>query len=162
MSMRLFFVINVFLAFLWAILMQSLNIVDFLIGFVIGFAIMSLVDPQYSTRGVRIPMLLLYVLWDVFVSSLVVAGYILHPNPNMRQGIIAVPLDVTAPVEIAALASIITLTPGTMTVDLGKDMTTGQQVLFVHALNVHEPEELVKKIKDGFERKILQITRGAV
>ena len=162
MSMRLFFVINVFLAFLWAILMQSLSIVDFLVGFAIGFAIMSLVDPQYSVRGIRIPILLLYILWDVFVSSLIVAGYILRPNPNIRQGIIAVPLDVSAPVEIAALASIITLTPGTMTVELGKDLATGQQVLFVHALNVDEPDELVKKIKGGFERQILQITRGAV
>jgi multisubunit Na+/H+ antiporter MnhE subunit len=49
-----------------------------------------------------------------------------------------------------------------MTVELGKDLATGQQVLFVHALNVDEPDELVKKIKGGFERQILQITRGAV
>ena len=162
MSMRLLYVINVFLAFLWVILMQAFSLVDLIVGFIIGMLILTLVEPQYGVRGIRIPIFLLYILWEVLISSLVVAGYILRPNPALRQGIVAVPLDVTTPLEIAILASIITLTPGTLTMDIGLDKVTGERVLFVHALMIETSEELVAKIKGGFERQILQITQGTV
>jgi multicomponent Na+:H+ antiporter subunit E len=160
--MRLLFVSNVFLAFLWVILMQAFSLFDLLVGFVIGMLILALVEPEYSARGGRIPFFIIYVLWEVLVSSLIVAGYILRPNPNLRQGIVAVPLDVTTPLEIAILASIITLTPGTLSMDIGLDKESGEQVLFVHALMLDSPEELIEKIKGGFERQILQISQGTL
>ncbi|MCB0045591.1 MAG: monovalent cation/H+ antiporter subunit E [Caldilineaceae bacterium] len=161
MSIRLLFVINVALAALWLVLMQSLNLVDALIGFVIGLIIISILEPGYGSRGGRVPVFVLYVLWEVILSSLVVAGYILRRNINVRQGIVAVPMDVTNPMEIATLASVITLTPGTLTVEIGKDEAEdGRRVLFVHALNIDDPHALTAKIKNGFEKQILQITRG--
>ncbi|MCB9137469.1 MAG: monovalent cation/H+ antiporter subunit E [Caldilineaceae bacterium] len=161
MSIRLLFAINVALAALWLVLMQSLNLADALIGFIIGLIIISILEPGYGSRGGRIPIFILYVLWEVILSSLMVAGYILRRNTDVRQGIVAVPLDVTEPVEIATLASIITLTPGTLTIEIGEDKEEdGRRVLFVHALNMDDPEALAAKIKNGFEKQILQITRG--
>ena len=56
------------------------------------------------------------------------------------------------------LASAITLTPGTLSVDLGKD-DEGNNILFVHNLKVGDPEAYRSSVHHGFERMILRITR---
>ena len=73
---------------------------------------------------------------------------------------LAVPLDVTSDFEIATLASTVTLTPGTLSVDIGRDTQSGQRVLFVHTLFTADPDKLRGRIKDGFERYILEISQG--
>ena len=57
------------------------------------------------------------------------------------------------PIEITTLASTITLTPGTLSVDLGVD-EDGRQVLFVHSLFSSEPDAVRDNIKRAFERRI--------
>ena len=52
--------------------------------------------------------------------------------------------------EITLLANLITLTPGTLSVDVSEDRRT----LYVHALDCSDPDRLRRSIADGFERKI--------
>ena len=52
----------------------------------------------------------------------------------------------------------ITLTPGTLSLDLGE--REGRRVLYVHNLLMSSPEAMRGEIKAGFERRILEITRG--
>ena len=58
------------------------------------------------------------------------------------------------------LASAITLTPGTISVDLGED-EEGANILFVHNLTVNDPVAYRESVRAGFESMILRITRGS-
>ena len=71
----------------------------------------------------------------------------------------AIPLAVHSDLEIAILASSITLTPGTLSVDVGHS-PTGERVLYVHSLVLGDPEALRRTLQRDFEQRILQITRG--
>ena len=57
--------------------------------------------------------------------------------------------------EISFLANLITLTPGTLSLDVSDD----KQVLYVHSMYVKDRDEFIWSIKNGFEKRILQITR---
>jgi multicomponent Na+:H+ antiporter subunit E len=68
---------------------------------------------------------------------------------------VAIPLDVETDVEITLLANLITLTPGTLSMDISDD----RKVLYVHAMYVDDPEALRAEIKNGFERRVLEMLR---
>jgi len=73
----------------------------------------------------------------------------------MEPGIIEYPLDAKSDLEITLLANVITLTPGTLSLDVSGD----RKVLYVHGMYVHDKEEFIRGIKDGFEKRILKIIR---
>jgi multicomponent Na+:H+ antiporter subunit E len=157
--MALFLVLNLSIAIFYMVLIGGNTATDLVIGFVLGVLILLFVEPDYGRRVGRIPVFVAIVLWQVLISAVTVAGYVLRPGTVFRQGVVAVPLDVTEPLEITVLASVITLTPGTISVNLGRD-SQDRQVLFVHALMLDDPEGLAMDIKNTFERRILSISRG--
>ncbi len=61
----------------------------------------------------------------------------------------------TSDVEITLLANLVTLTPGTLSLDVSEDRST----LFVHAMFVDDPDVLRREIKHGFERRVLELLR---
>jgi multicomponent Na+:H+ antiporter subunit E len=158
--MQLFF-FNVFLGMLWIILFQSSSTVEYVIGFIVAFGVLSIFEPRCGRRGLRAIYFVLNVVWQVIVSSIELAWVLIQPQLAITPGIVAIPLDVTSEFEIATLASAITLTPGTLSVDTGRDTKTGQRILFVHTLFSDNPGKLRARVKDGFERQILEISRGA-
>jgi multicomponent Na+:H+ antiporter subunit E len=68
---------------------------------------------------------------------------------------VAVPLDAKTDLEIAVLANLITLTPGSLSVDVSDDRRT----LYVHAMFVSDPDQVRTEIKRRFERWILALLR---
>lgn len=151
-------VINLLLGFLWTVFFQTGSIFDFVVGFVVGFILLSLSDRRYGRQGLRIVGFGLLLLWEVFRSNMILAWYVIQPKLKLNPGIVAIPLDAETPLEITILATAITLTPGTISVDLGQK--EGQRVLYVHNLLMSTPEAMRSAIKGGFERRILAITRG--
>ena len=151
-------VINLLLGFLWVVLFLANSLADFIVGFVIGFMLLALSDRRYGQRGMRLVSFVGYVLWEVFRSNLILAWYVMQPKLKLNPGIVAIPLDVETPLEITILATVITLTPGTLSLDLGE--REGRRVLYVHNLLMSSPEAMRGEIKAGFERRILEITRG--
>ncbi len=158
--MLLLFFFNVFLAMLWIILFQSSSLIDFVVGFLVAFGLLSIFERRYGRTGLYAVRFLVSVLWEVIVSSVELAWVLIQPRLKIAPGIVAIPLDVTTDIEIATLASAITLTPGTLSVDVGRDKVTDEQVLFVHTLFTDDPEQLRREIKNGFERNILEISQG--
>ncbi|RAI32921.1 Na+/H+ antiporter subunit E, partial [Rhodoplanes roseus] len=73
----------------------------------------------------------------------------------ISPGLIAYPLRVNRDFEITLLANLITLTPGTLSVDVSEDRRT----LYIHAIDVPDPDQLKRDIAQGFERKILEAFR---
>ncbi len=78
---------------------------------------------------------------------------VITPRLNMTPGIIMVPLEVKSDIAITVLANMISLTPGTLSIDVSND----KKVLFVHAMYIKDREKFIKSIKEGFERRILEV-----
>ncbi|MFK7804445.1 MAG: Na+/H+ antiporter subunit E [Anaerolineae bacterium] len=92
-----------------------------------------------------------------FLGQLVIAGStvfwsILNPR-GLQPGVIAVPLDVKSRPEITLLANLITLTPGTLTLDVSTD----RRVMYVHTIDFEDVESFRKEIKNGFEKRVIEV-----
>ena len=93
------------------------------------------------------------VLVDIVMSNVEVARRILGPERALTPGFIWVPLDLTSIHGITALASIITLTPGTVSAELTED----QRYLLVHCFNLRDPEGAIATIKSRYEAPLKEI-----
>ena len=95
--------------------------------------------------------LFVFMPWQIFISSLQVSLAVLFPGRRVKPGVVAIPLALHTDWGIALLANSITLTPGTLTLDVSND----KKFLFVHCLALENPEGFKKEIKRLFERKII-------
>jgi multicomponent Na+:H+ antiporter subunit E len=73
----------------------------------------------------------------------------------VQSGVIAVPTELTDEVSLTVLANMITLTPGTLTLDISPD----RRYLFVHTLNLDDPEAVKRDIQQAFERYLRELSR---
>ncbi len=135
--------------FMILLIFTGWNIVFWLISFLYN---QEAFDKTKSMVG-----LVLFFLKEVLLASLKVAYDVITPKDHMRPAIIAVPLDVKTDWEITLLANFITLTPGTLSIDISEDKKT----LFIHEVYVKDgdSERMRQMIKNGFERRILELTR---
>jgi len=108
-------------------------------------------------KAPEVILLAIFYLKELCVASLRVAYDVVTPRDHMKPAVIAVPLDATTDLEITLLANFITLTPGTLSIDVSEDRKT----LYIHEVYVTEGDNdrIIKQIKNGFERRILKITR---
>ena len=152
--MRLF-QINLLLAGGWCALFGTFDLGTFVRGFLLAFAALSLSSPvhgqtAYFRRVLLAARLGAYFLYELTVSSLQVAGDVITPGQRSRPAIVAVPLDIDDPLQITVLANLISLTPGTLSLDVSPDGKT----LYVHDMFVDDPDETRREIKTGFERLV--------
>lgn len=152
--------LNVALAFLWQAFQPESTPADLAVGALVGFFVLAIMQHEYGRRVWALISFGIFLAYSIIVSSLQVAGLILARHPNLDQGIVAIPLEASNDVEITLLATSITLTPGTLSVDVRTD-ENGQRVLYVHNLVVGDPDEMRKSIKRDFEQRILRFTRGS-
>ena len=96
------------------------------------------------------------VLYDIVVSNITVARQVLGPEARLNSQFVWVPLTLRDPHGIAALAGIITMTPGT----LSSDLTESRSHLLVHALHVDDADELIAAIKTRYEAPLMRIFEG--
>lgn len=125
--MQRLLVLNLLISFLWPILNGDYTLRSLLIGFLFGFILLSLAQRRYGYFSLQVARFAGYVLYAILRSNLLVTGIVLAKligsKPNLRPGIVAIPLHVTKPVDITILATLITLTPGTLSVDLGENVS---------------------------------------
>jgi multicomponent Na+:H+ antiporter subunit E len=151
---------NLGLALLWAAVTAEFTLYNLLVGAVLGFLVLFVTRPLIGeTRYFHRPFItagfLLFFIRELVVSSLKVAYEVITPGFRMRPGVVAVPLEVKTDAEITLLANLITLTPGTLSLDVSSD----KRVLYVHAMYVTNAEAVRKEIKGGLERKVLEVMR---
>jgi multicomponent Na+:H+ antiporter subunit E len=84
-----------------------------------------------------------------------IAYEIVTPTHYMDPAIVAVPLDTRNRVETAILASLITLTPGSFSIEISPD----EKVLYVHTMYLENPESFRDEIKQKFERRVINLLR---
>jgi multicomponent K+:H+ antiporter subunit E len=97
---------------------------------------------------------MLWILgWDIVLSNIEVARRVLGAERAITPGFIWVPLDIGNIHGIAALTSIITLTPGTLSAVLSDD----RRYLLVHVFNLKDAQEVIDQIKRRYEAPLMEI-----
>ena len=148
------------LAFGWAAATGSFTLPNLLFGALVGGFCLFLVRGQvggrrFWRRAIRVAALALLFVQELILSALRVAALVLRPRLDLRPALIAFPLTATRDVEITLLANLITLTPGTLSVDVSAD----RRHLMIHAIDVADREALVRSIREGLEAKVLEACR---
>lgn len=131
-----------------------------LLGFALGYLALWLTRPLYGStryfeRLPRIVTLLVYFLKELVRSNLLVLWDVLTPTHISRPGIVALPLTAESDLEIFLVANLISLTPGTLTLDISPD----RRELYVHVMFLEDVEATRQHIKEGIERRILEVLR---
>lgn len=151
-------ILSVILLVLWLMLSQDVTAGSLIMGAVLAVAIPWYTSdfwperPRIRSWGTLIKFMPVF-LWDVLVANLRVAWLIVNVAHTLRPRWLVIPLDVQNPHGITTLANVISLTPGTVSAEVGADRKT----LLVHALDVADPEEEIATIKQRYERPIMEI-----
>jgi len=150
--------LNVLLALTWCAASGDISVRDFVLGFVVGYAILSVHPEITRSRTYRKKIyfgvvFVAYFLMELVLGAIDVAFATLWPFRTLRPGIVAVPLDTRSATENTLLANAVTLTPGTFSIDISADGRT----LYVHVMDMDNPESVVKFIKNGMERHLINL-----
>lgn len=150
------FLWNILLALVWAALRGELTPVNLAVGFLLGYLVLFSMQPilgrsSYFVKVRQVVGFLLFFLWELVLANLRMAWHVLRPG-HMRPGVIAIPLDARSDAEITMLANLISLTPGTLSLDVSTD----RRFLYVHAIRPGDPDAFRREIKQGLEKKVLE------
>lgn len=151
---------NLVLALGWCAITGDLTVTNLLLGLVIGYLALrppaaGAETPRYFGKIRQAVEFAVFFGRELTLSTFRVAYDVLTPRPRMRPAVLAVPLDAETDAEITLLANLITLTPGTLTLDVSPDRRT----LYVHVMFVDDPEAVIRALKAGFERRVLELLR---
>ena len=146
----------------WLAVSGSVTPANILFGLIVSALALGLIRHQipeggrHRLRPLRVLSLLLLFFKELALSAWKVAVMVTRRKLDVQPGIFAYPLRVTTDFEIALLANLITLTPGTLSVDVSGDKKT----LYVHAIDCSNVEAARNDIKNGFEKKIMEAFQG--
>ena len=149
--------LNLLLALIWIAVQGAFTLSNFAVGFVLGYAVLRLMRPligesAYDERVWHQISLIGFFLVELVKSSVRVAVEVLTPGYQMNAGILAVPLDVRSDLGITLFANLISLTPGTLSLDVSDDGKT----LYIHAMYIDKTvDEEIADLKNSLERRIL-------
>lgn len=152
-------VLSVFLVLVWALLYDSASAGVWLTGAVIGVVVPRLTAPFWPDQPrFRRPAVLLrlvpVVLWDILMANLSVAWIVLsRPSSRIRPAFLTIPMALRDPYGQVLLASIITLTPGTVSVMFSEDRKT----LYVHALHCEDTAAAIDEIRERYEQPLREL-----
>ncbi len=148
---------------IWCFVHGTINVNNFILGLIFAPFIIRPFKPLYHferdfsiSKGIKkLPAQAryLYVLIkEIIKANIVVAKIVLQPKIDIKPGIIAVPIRTKTDLGITAIANTITLTPGTLTIDMSDD----RSVLYVHAIDASDPEAVAESIRDDLEKYVLE------
>jgi len=146
----------------WVTITGAFSLLNLALGVLVAIVVIYLLRhrlarPPSVRRIVAALVLAALFAKELLLSAIGVAWLVLQPDlrARLRPAIIAFPLKLTSDAEITLLANLITLTPGTLTIDVSSD----RRRLFIHVLTLDSRESLVAHIAAGFERKVSDVFR---
>lgn len=149
---------NLLLGFAWVVLTGDFSGRNLLAGLLFGYLVLALIQPQvpaltgYAQRLPRLIGFVGYFLKELIMANLKVAFDIITPPWYMKPGVIAMPLKARTELEIAFVANLISLTPGTLSLDVSDD----RRVLYIHAMFLDDERELRRNLAE-MERRALTL-----
>ncbi|MCP6682436.1 Na+/H+ antiporter subunit E [Bacillus nakamurai] len=152
--------LNVLLAVCWMFLTNSLSTAGFIIGFIVGLAALFFFRrffsrPFYVWKIWSLVKLFLIFMKELYLANVSVLQTIMSPKLNIRPGIFAFKTELTEDWEITLLSLLITLTPGTLVMDISDD----RSILYIHAMDIDDAEKAIHDIRVSFEKAIQEVSR---
>jgi multicomponent K+:H+ antiporter subunit E len=153
-------VMSTILLVVWLLLNHTLSAGHLVLGAALGVLIPLFTrrffpEPVYLGRVGTILRFLFMVLWDIVVASITVARLTLGPTSKLKPRFVRIPVTLADDFALTALASTISLTPGTVSAELAPD----REHILIHALDVDDEADLVRTIKERYEAPIKEIFR---
>ncbi len=151
-------ILSVILLVVWVLLHQNVRSATLVGGLLVAVSVPFFTRrfwperPQVRRWGALIRFAPVF-LWDVLVANVQVAWLIVNVWRELHPRWIVIPLDITNPHAIVTLANVISLTPGTVSSELGPDRRT----LLVHSLDVPDEQAAIDFIKRRYEAPIREI-----
>ena len=152
--------INLAMALLWMIINEAWSFASFISGFFLGLLVLYFMrgffrERLYFQRVYAVLVLVLIFFKELILSSFSVARQILSPKLNIRPGIFEMETTLEKEWEVTLLSLLITLTPGTLVVEVAPD----NRSLFIHAMDLQSVEAAEKEIRNSFEKAIREVSR---
>lgn len=153
------FLANLLLTFIWVALTGGFSFANIFFGFVVGYFLLFVITrgaakARYFKLVPKLISFFFYFVYQLVKANVQVAWEVGTPSFHMKPGIVGVPLDVKTDGQITMLANLITLTPGTLSLDVSED----KKVLYVYSMYITNREDFIFEIKNGFEKRILEIS----
>jgi multicomponent K+:H+ antiporter subunit E len=152
-------VLSVALFVIWLLLAQSLDAATLVLGAALAVfwpaaTAKLMTAPSRLKKPLVIAVLVAHVVYDMVSSNIKVSWLILTRRTRaLRSEFIRVPIELADPSGLAALATIITFTPGTAWAQLSAD----RDMLLVHVLALEDESSMVRFIQDRYERPLREI-----
>lgn len=140
--------LTAWLAVLWVVLWRDLTAANLLAGLGTALAAQLLFPAkrtrprQHTVRPLKLLRFAGYFAWQLLAANLVVAREVLTRRDNVRSGIVAIPTNGCSDLTITVVADAITLTPGTITVEVRHD----PPALYVHVLHLYDIERVRRDV----------------
>lgn len=155
---------NFFLAFIWMFLTGSFTTSGFFVGYLLGLLVIFAMrrffresgSGFYFTRVIKLFKLLLIFTRELVLANFEVLRLVLSPKLTIQPGIFRYETTLTSGWKISLLSMLITLTPGTLVVQVSQDNKT----LYIHALHMPDKEAIKQDIYDNFESTIKEAMKG--
>lgn len=140
--------LNLLLAIVWVLLQAELSLGGLVMGFFVGFGAIALTERALGrSRYARAAAGVLALAWgfvqELVLSSLTLARDILRPRPVFHPAFVRLDVRDLSPVQTILLACLVSLTPGTLTVDVGSE----ERALYIHSLYARDPAELCGRLR---------------
>lgn len=150
---------NLLLTAIWVAITGSMYYSNFLFGFLLGFFILWIInkneeDKRYFNRVPKIIGFVFYFLGEMLKANIQVAYDVITPKYFFKPGIVRFPLAATSDLEINLISMFISLTPGTILLDVSED----KKWIFIHVMYLDSREKFISRMKYSEER-ILEIVR---
>lgn len=161
------YAIYLLLGFIWILLSGVFTIGNFLLGVIFSILILYPFKDMFTftdsaTQTVRrIPVKIKYVFvlfTEILKANIFMMYKILQPKLDIRPGIIAYPFTTSRSVSTTLLANTISLTPGTLIMDVHVKNKTlkGPGIFYVHSIYIESPKEIRDTIREDLEEVILE------
>jgi multicomponent Na+:H+ antiporter subunit E len=154
--------LNLLLAIVWMFLWGAFSFGGFLFGLVVGYLVLFGAQPFLASgryiRGTIGSVVLIGVfLYDLVIANLQLAREILRPHPDLKPAVYALHVPELTAGQSVLLGNMISLTPGTLTVDNDRDA----QTLYIHTIFATRPEATMEGARK-FARLIVRASGGPV
>ena len=156
------FLLNLFIATLWFLLKDDPNaeFSTFVGGFLIGLFILYVTHRFFGTqfylrRVFKLLKLVFLFIQELISSSFAVLKQVLDPKLNITPGIFTYETNLTGDYEVTALALLLTLTPGSVVMEVSEDGKT----FYIHAMDIKKSKSEIKRSLGKFEQAIMEVTR---
>jgi multicomponent Na+:H+ antiporter subunit E len=149
---------NFLLALIWVIATGVATAENFIFGFLIGFGILWVTTTKKSKRKYftllpKLTYFVLFLIWKIILSNITTVKESLYSKSKLEPAIVRVPLTLKDDFHISTFANLVSLTPGTMVMDISDD----KKVMYVHVMHLEDRDKFIQEVKKDFENKLIEL-----